>query len=505
MMMRVLIVCLCSLLSIGLSIGAIADASKADNTTENPPTDAIDKQTNTSDFLPAPLPSIGESTSVGSKAEEKRLGQAWLKYFRRQAPLSSDPLIIEYTEGLLNQLSRYDPAAGNELSLVIVKDKTINAFAVPGGIIGVNTGLYAYAESEAQFASVLAHELAHLSQRHYARGVKQQQGQSILNTAALLGSILIAAAGGGEAGIAALQATQAGIIDQQLRFSRSFEQEADRIGMETLIKAGFNPHSMADMFEQMQRATRFSARPPEFLLTHPVTAKRIADAANRARLYPSNTPRSSLDYDLMRARVLLAGEPTPQQAISRFESELRGFSASEVGTRYGLALAYTAAKEFNEAQKLITELAEQHPNHPALIIAQSDIDAGSGQLLKATNLIEQTLVKTPDNYSLNTQLSRLYAANNDYKKAVDVLKNLALSRPNDTSVWFNLAEYAGLSGDILTLHKARTEFFLLRASFDSAENQTNNIIKKFSYVPTEVAKAKQRLIDIQTLRENSQL
>jgi predicted Zn-dependent protease len=480
----------------GLSIGTIAQPSTNEQITE---------QNNKTDFSPAPLPSIGQTVSLASKAEEKRLGKAWLRLFRRQVPLASDALLIEYTEGLLNHLSQFNPAAGDELSLVIVQNKTINAFAVPGGIIGVNTGLYAYAESEAQFASVLAHELAHLSQRHYARRVEQQKGQAIFNTAALLGSILIAAAGGGEAGIAALQATQAGIIDQQLRFSRSFEQEADRIGMDTLIAAGFNPHSMADMFDKIQRATRFSAKPPEFLLTHPVTAKRIADAANRARSFPSNTPTSSLDYDLMRARVLISHEATPQQAISRFESELRGFSASETGTQYGLALAYIAAKEFNAAQKLVTELLSQHPSHPALIIAQSDIYAGSEQLLKAINIIKQALIKIPDSYSLKIQLSRLFAANNDFKHTIEILSDLALKRPSDISIWFNLAEYAGLAGDILALHKARTEFFLLRASFDDAEIQVNNIIKKFGGNSSEVAKAKQRLIDIEKLRVNSNL
>jgi predicted Zn-dependent protease len=478
------------------SIGAIAENDQAAEITQ---------EKDNVDFSPTPLPSIGKSASAASKAEEKRLGQAWLRYFRGQVPTSSDPLLIEYTEGLLNHLSQFNPAAGDELSLVIVEDRSINAFAVPGGVIGVNTGLYVYAESEAQFASVLAHELAHLSQRHYARGIEQQKGQAVFNAAALLGSILIAAAGSGEAGIAALQATQAGIIDRQLRFSRDFEQEADRIGMDTLIDAGFNPHSMADMFEQIQRSTRFSAKPPEFLLTHPVTAKRIADAENRARSHPSNTPTSSLDYDLMRARVLLDSEPTPQQAISRFESELRGFSASETGTRYGLALAYIAAKEFDTAQELMTQLLEQHPNHQALIIAQSDINAGSQQLSKAINLIQQALVETPDSYSLNMQLSRLFAANNAYRKSVEVLTKLSLKRPSDVSIWFNLAEYAGLAGDILALHKARTEFFLLRASFDRAENQVNNIIKKFGNNTIELAEAKQRLVDIKKLRENSKI
>jgi predicted Zn-dependent protease len=478
------------------SIGTIAENTQAAETTQ---------QNDDVDFSPTPLPSIGASAYATSKAEEKRLGQAWLRYFRGQVPTSSDPQLIEYTEGLLNHLSQFNPAAGDELSLVIVENRNINAFAVPGGVVGVNTGLYAYAESEAQFASVLAHELAHLSQRHYARRVEQQKGQAIFNTAALLGSILIAAAGSGEAGIAALQATQAGIIDRQLRFSRDFEQEADRIGMDTLIDAGFNPHSMADMFEQIQRSTRFSAKPPEFLLTHPVTAKRIADAENRARSHPSNTPTSSVDYDFMRARVLLDREPTPQQAISRFDSELRGFSASETGTRYGLALAYIAAKEFDNAQELIAQLLEQHPNHQALIIAQSDIDAGSEQLSKAINLIQQALLEKPDSYSLNIQLSRLFAANNAYKKSIEVLTKLSLKRPNDVSIWFNLAEHAGLAGDILALHKARTEFFLLRANFDSAENQVNNIIKKFGNNTMELVEAKQRLVDIKKLRENSKI
>lgn len=498
-MIRALVISLCSLLYLGLSATTFSEGTeKAKNSNTR---ETYEEEI---DFSPAELPSIG-GISTTSQAEEKRLGQAWLKFFRKQVPVSSDPLLIEYTENLLKRLSKYNPEAGDDLTLIIAKNKSINAFAVPGGIIGINTGLFAYAQVEAQFASVLAHELAHLSQRHYARGVQKQKGQSILSTAALIGSILVAVAGGGEAGVAALQASQAGLIDSQLRFSRAFEQEADRLGMTTLVEAGFNPHSMPDMFAQIQRSTRFSTTPPEFLLTHPVTAKRIADAENRARSYPDNIPTSSLDYDLMRARVLFRLEETPQQAVSRFESELRGFSASEVGTRYGLALAYTATKEYDEAQLLIAELLEQHPNHPALIIAQSNIELGSKQILTATKRIKNALLKTPDSYPLNIHLSRLYAANNDYKKAVEVLNKLAIKRPGETSIWFNLAEYAGLAGDILELHKARAEFFILSARFDRAENQINNIIKKFGDNTVEVKKAKQRLQDIKEIRKATKL
>jgi len=451
------------------------------------------------------LPSIGEGASAASLAEEKRLGQTWLRLYRRQVPISSDPYLIDYTEDLLQRLAKENRAAGDKFSLVIVRNASLNAFAVPGGIIGVNTGLYNYAQTEDQFASVLAHELAHLSQRHYARRVEQQKGQQLLNMAALLGSLIIAATGGGDAGIAAIQATQAGIIDQQLRFSRSFEEEADRIGMTTLVNAGFDIHSMADMFQQMQRASQFSSEPPEFLLTHPVTARRIADAENRSRNFPKQNSPSSLDYDLIRSRVLFKQEETPQQAIARFESELKGFSPSEEGSRYGLVLSFIAAKQFDKASSTLVPLFEQFPEHPNLISAQADIDAGNKNLPTAIARIEKALEKAPESYPLNVHYSRLLASNNNFKQSVDVLNSLRVRRPTDPFVWYHLAELAGLAGDIMTLHKARAEYFILYGDFDSAENQLNNLIKKFGDNKNEVSLAQQRLKDVKELRETSVL
>lgn len=451
------------------------------------------------------LPSIGEGASQTSLAEEKRLGQTWLRLYRRQVPMSSDPYLIDYTEKLLARLAKENPDAGDVFSLVIVRNKTLNAFAVPGGIIGVNTGLYNFAQTEDQFASVLAHELAHLSQRHYARRVEQQKGQQLIGMAALLGSLIVAATGGGEAGIAALQATQAGIIDQQLRFSRSFEEEADRIGMKTLVKAGFDAHSMADMFQQMQRATQYSTEPPEFLLTHPVTARRIADAENRSRDLPKQNSPSSLEYDLTRSRVLFKQEETPQQAIARFESELKGFSPSKEGSRYGLVLSLIAAKQYNKAEEVLAPLLEQYPEHLKLISAKADIEAGNNKIDAAITRIETALTTTPNSYPLNVHYSRLLASNNNFTQAAEVLNQLRVKRPEDPFVWYHLAELAGLAGDILTLHKARTEYFILYGDFDSAENQLNNILKKFKDNEIEVTAAKIRLKELKKLRETSVL
>ncbi|MGH1484607.1 MAG: M48 family metalloprotease [Cellvibrionaceae bacterium] len=450
------------------------------------------------------LPSIGGGTSISTAQEEKRLGQTWLRLYRRQVPVSSDPILIEYTEALLNRIAEHNPAAGKEFSLVIARNRTLNAFAVPGGIIGVHTGLFQHAQTEDQFASVLAHELAHLSQRHYARGVEKQKGQQLVGMAAILASLIIAATNG-EAGLAAIQATQAGIIDQQLRFSRLYEQEADRIGMTTLVNAGFDPHSMSDMFEQMQRASQFYTEPPEFLLTHPVTAKRIADAENRARNYPNQNAPSSLAYDLARARVLFFQEETPQQAISRFESELRGFSPSEEGSRYGLVLSLTANKEFEKADKVLQPLLERYPDQAALLIAKSNIDAGNNKLGTAIENMQAAISNKPGSYALNIHYSRLLAKNNDHINSARILNELREARPDDPFIWYHLAEIAGLAGDILTLHKARAEYFILYGNFDNAENQLNNLLKKFSDNKTEVAIAKQRLEDVKKLKKNAKL
>ena len=209
------------------------------------------------------LPSIGSATTATYR-EEQRIGDAWLRLFRRSAPINSDPIIVEYTEKLLHQLAKYDKDVKLPLSLVVVNNQQLNAFAVPGGVIGVHTGLFKYAETEGQLASVLTHELAHLSQRHYARNMQRKKGQQFAGMATLLASILIAANSDGETGIAALKASQGALIDRDLRFSRRFEEEADRIGLQTLVKAGYSPKDMVGMLEQMQRASRYYSTPPEF-------------------------------------------------------------------------------------------------------------------------------------------------------------------------------------------------------------------------------------------------
>lgn len=452
------------------------------------------------------LPSIGDtSSSIISNAQERRLGQAWLRLYRQQIPSFSDPLVSDYIEQLLIRLARYSDLSNQNLSLIVVNNPTLNAFAVPGGVIGVHTGLLTYAETEHQLASVLTHELAHLSQRHYARSLEQQRNSTIPNMAALLASLVLIATTSGDAGIAALSATQAASIDQQLRYSRLFEQEADRLGMENLVNAGMDPHAAAAMFEQIQRASRFSNRPPEFLLTHPLTERRIADVKNRTLHYPRKQYKDNINYQFMRTRILFQQEPSPGQAIKRFQSEVSGHSISIDASQYGLALALIADKQFAKAQSLVSALQKKYPDNTALIIAASDIALGEKRWQEAFALIEKQRQRLPNNYPLNIQLSHLYDEQGKFTQAANVLTQLSIKRPQDPYVWYLLAETEGLAGNILGVHNARAEYFILNGRFERAKTQLNNALKLTAPGSFRYTQIVEKLIEVDTIRENSKI
>ena len=269
------------------------------------------------------LPSLGDSSSsMISPEQEHQLGRAWLSILRGQVRQLEDPLLKDYVENSVYRLAESSQLNDRRLEFIILASPQLNAFAAPGGIIGVNGGLLLHAQTEAEYASVMAHELAHLSQRHFARGLEAQKRMQVPFMAAMLAGVVAAAAGGGDIGMAAIASTQAAAIQEQRRFSRQNEQEADRIGLLNLYKAGFDPNAMPSMFERLMRQYRYDRMPPEFLLTHPVSESRIADTRNRAEQYDGQGTVDSLYYQLIRARIQLTFEGTPGLALKRFRSML---------------------------------------------------------------------------------------------------------------------------------------------------------------------------------------
>ncbi|QLC74313.1 M48 family metallopeptidase [Pseudomonas sp. LPB0260] len=417
------------------------------------------------------LPSLGDaSSSLVSPQQEHQLGRAWLGLLRGQISQLSDPQLKEFVESSVYRLSETSQLQDRRLEFVLLDSPQINAFAAPGGIIGVNGGLFLYAQTEAEYASVMAHELAHLSQRHFARGLEAQQRMQVPMMAAMLAGIVAAAAGAGDVGIATIASTQAAAIQEQRRFSRQNEQEADRIGLVNLEKAGFDPRAMPSMFERLMRQYRYDRKPPEFLLTHPVSESRIADTRNRAEQHAGGGIKDSLRYQLMRARVSLIYEGTPGLAAKRFRSMLEENPKLDAA-RYGLALAQIKGGQHQQARETLQPLLQNEPNDPTYNLAQIELDIAASRLDEAQARIERLLALYPNSYPLQQARVDLLLKQGRAQDAERALDELLKSRAKDPDIWYLVAEVRGLSGNTVGLHQARAEYFALVGDFDEAIEQ----------------------------------
>jgi len=452
------------------------------------------------------LPNLGTSSgTLFSPQQEYELGQAWLMSYRRQAPVVNDPLISDYLEHLVFNLATHSELEEVKIDVVVVDNPTMNAFAVPGGVMGIHNGILLSARTEDQLASVISHELAHLSQHHFARRVEQQQKAYLPTLAGMLAGLVLAATAGGDAGMAAITATQAAALESQLSYSRQNEQEADRLGMRTMVSAGMDPNAVAAMFEEMQRDSRlYSTRVPEFLLTHPVTQSRIADARNRAANYPPAEREVDIEYQLMQARVRLHFEKNLHQAVIRFRSELADPARNPQVARYGLALALLKQSKLDEAQKELDLLLEASPDRISFLVAQAEIMIARGDLEQAQALLKRQLAYNPENHPLTmTYFEALRRAGKAAEGEALLTRHIA-GRPKDPELWYQLAEIRGLAGNIVGVHEARAEYFYLNGGIDAAIKQLGYALPLVKQDYPAQVRIEQRIRDLQQWKEKSQ-
>ncbi|HKM26355.1 MAG TPA: M48 family metalloprotease [Thiopseudomonas sp.] len=424
------------------------------------------------------LPSLGDSSSaIISPEQEHQLGRAWLSILRGQVRQLEDPLLKDYVESSVYRLAETSQLNDRRLEFILLASPQLNAFAAPGGIVGVNGGLLLHAHTEAEYASVMAHELAHLSQRHFARGLEAQKRLQVPLMAAMLAGVIAAAAGGGDLGIAAIASTQAAAIQEQRRFSRQNEQEADRIGILNLSKAGFDPRAMPSMFERLMRQYRYDRMPPEFLLTHPVSESRIADTRNRAEQYDGKGIVDSLYYQLIRARVQLTFEDTPGLALKRFRSMLTDDPSLDAA-RYGLVLALIRSSKLDEAQSNLDVLLDKVPNSIIYNLAAIDINLSRSQFAQANKRVDALLQRNPNNFPLRKAKYEIQLKQKDIAGAEKTINQILKQRPNDPDIWFEVAEVRGLANDIIGLHEARAEFFSRVGDYTQAIEQLDYAKKR---------------------------
>lgn len=419
------------------------------------------------------LPLLGNrSSSVISLREEHKLGQLFLRSLRGQVQTIDDPVLQNYLEHLVYRLAVHSDVEDRRFYIVIISSKQMNAFSAPGGIIGVNDGIFLYADTQNELAAIIAHELGHLSQRHFAREQGERKQASIPSLAGLLAGIVLLATSGSDAGIAAITAGQAAGQAEMLHFSRQREEEADRAGIKTLEAAGLDPRAMPEMFEKLQQISRYDDQIPEFLMTHPVTKQRIAEAYNLIGNYPKKHYPLSLDFQMMRARVIVHMSRTVQSAIAKMRAGLNDTNpVKQAGSEYGLALALSEADRSAEALKYINGLLKQHPDNITLTIAKAKIESRAEHYDKADKILKSALEIAPENYPLSMAYASTLLKANHPKEAVKVLEPLTDKRHDDVDLWYQLAEAYGLADNIVGVHEARAEYFQLVGNMQQAITQ----------------------------------
>ncbi len=455
------------------------------------------------------LPTLGDRISgLISLDDEYALGKEFLRTVRRSSETISDPLLNDYLVTVTHNLALHSELEDYRLSFIIVDSPELNAFAAPGGIIGVNGGLFLNAHTEGEFASVMAHELAHVSQRHFARSVEDAQRRRIPELATLLASIVIMGTSSPDTGQAAIMAAQGRSIENQLRFSRNNEAEADRLGIRTLYDAGYDPNEMPAMFERLMGLNRFGSRPPEFLLSHPVTESRVADTRGRATRYPARPADPKLEYQLMRARIQVHYEANPENSVTLFLTALEASKSSteSAAARYGLALAYMENNEFNKAHEALLPLLESEPNRIAYVVTKAEIFTRGNEPGLAKSFLARHLTINPDNHPITMAYADALIAGREHAEAVQVLEEHALLRSEDHDLWYLIAETQGLVGDVSKVHQARAEYFILVGDFRSASEQLTYALRIESEKPNNaplIAKLRQRSQDIEALNRDA--
>tara|TARA_B100000282_G_scaffold95884_1_gene67548 strand:+ start:9764 stop:11191 length:1428 start_codon:yes stop_codon:yes gene_type:complete len=422
------------------------------------------------------LPLLGDPSSAAiSLSGEYDLGRLWLSIFRSSVKEYEDPLTTTYIEDLIYRISETSEVRDRRYEFVVIDDNSINAFAAPGGIIGINKGMFLKTDFESEFASVMCHELAHLSQRHFARS--QSQLTALGNALLILGSVAVAAASGSAEGIYLGPA----LIQQiSINYTRNNEKEADRIGFNNLVKAGFDPKGMSSMFQKLQKSRGVNDEEYSYLMSHPLPKERITDAKLRENsIEKKEKYRDSLDFYLIKARSIVSSSNDHRELVKEYEKTLRSnlTEKSIVAAEYGLVLTHKKLKNFPLAFKLLRSLLDQFPNNLILQTTLMELHIAEENNFEAVSVGETLLSLNENNHAISKILSKAYMQNNQIKDAEIILSKLSRNRPMDPSVWYQLAEAQGLSGNILGLHRSRAEYFMLTGRYDAAIFQLREALK----------------------------
>ncbi len=422
------------------------------------------------------LPRLGDAAGDElSPAMERKVGESIVREMRRRGEIHDDPEVSDYLNDFAAPLTAGAAAGGFAFEFFLVRDGTLNAFALPGGFIGVHSGLVVAAQSESELASVLAHEIGHVTQRHIARMLARERQASVTMLAALVLAALAARSNPqAAAGVASLGGSVA--QQQMLGFSRDAEREADRVGLEILREAGYDSNGMVSFFGRLQQAGRlYESSAPDYLRTHPVTSERIADIQARIGEQRYRQRADSLEFALVRAKLRALADPGPEglrRERAVFERRLAERTIDERAGWFGLATVAAAARDWERARAALREVRRRLPaGHPFVEALAARVELGAGDPAAAQRLADDALARFPASRALARLRGEVLLARRDHAAAVPFLEGALELRRSDPELWRLLSQaHAGL-GDAARAHRAVAEQYVLLGAVPAAIEQ----------------------------------
>ncbi|SER22229.1 Putative Zn-dependent protease, contains TPR repeats [Nitrosomonas sp. Nm51] len=476
------------------------------------------------------LPDLGDvSQAAITPHEERQIGLQVMRQIRADPSYLDDPEITGYLNSLGHKLIAGSSEArpGQSFEFFALQDSTINAFALPGGFMGFNSGLIIAAQNESELAGVMAHEIAHVTQKHLARMIAGQKYSMITSIAALAVAIL-ASRSNPQAGQAIIAASQAGAIQSQLNFTRRHEKEADRVGLNILLDAGFDPQGMSAFFERLQKASRFYENgAPSYLRTHPLTYERIADIQNRTHEMGYRQVADSMDFLLVRAK-LRALQGKSRDAVSQFKARLEDKRyINEAVERYGYVYALLRDKQYQEANTQLAQLYTliQKDSQPNILlkdhrlgktiqVEQKELQAGAmietlaaevklanGQIDDALKIYRTALRIYPQHRALFKGYVDTLLQNNQVDTALELINRELQLHPKDTRLYRLQARAYTLQGKLMLKHRAQAEVYFLQGYYDAAIEQLRIALRHGNNDFYQLSSVEARLRQLQKFAE----
>jgi len=442
------------------------------------------------------LPDLGNSAgNVMTPAREKELGQAFMRNVRKNQAVMDDPLLSDYIQKLGNRLVKNSSNLGQSFEFFIIDNPQINAFAGPGGYIGIFSGLILTTQTESELAAVIAHEIAHVTQQHLLRAWESASDMAIPNAAILLAAIALGVAIGGDAGIAAAAGGQAALIQRQINFTRANEKEADRLGIEILADAKFEPRAMPAFFSRMGKATRtYSTKIPEFLLTHPVSTNRTSDSLGRAEQYPYIQQKEDLQYHLTREYLKQQQIDNPITSVKEYDRLIKdGRYRNRLATEYGRALALRRMNRFKEAADALDKLLRQEPQVLEFIVTRAQIDMQMKHTQTALQRLQDALQDNPSSYALNITYAEAALGHGKHQAALSQLQQYIEYRPNDPRIYELMSRAAGENRKTIQGYEYLAKMHHLDGNIEAAILQLEIALKEPNISFFESSKIESRL------------